>query len=60
MPAYDFQCAVCNETVEVVHSIHEKTSPTHPCPKCGYMMARVYNSSPAISFKGGGFYSTGG
>lgn len=58
MPAYPYECMECETHVEITKSIHApETIPT--CPKCGYTMVRVWESTP-VQFKGGGFYSTGG
>jgi predicted nucleic acid-binding Zn ribbon protein len=43
---YDYKCGKCNATISVERSIHET-------------MSRVWDS-PAITFKGKGFYTTGG
>jgi len=55
MPIYEYQCKDCNERHEIIQSISE-TPLTH-CPKCGGEMKKLI-SSPAIQFKGSGFYKT--
>jgi len=58
MPTYGYACIECDESVEVNRGITEKEL-IPPCPKCGYAMSKVFGT-PAIQFKGGGYYSTGG
>jgi putative FmdB family regulatory protein len=53
MPLYEYQCTVCGERVEVIQKMSDPPS-TH-CPKCGGAMRKLL-SSPAIQFKGSGFY----
>lgn len=56
MPKYEYRCGVCGIQYEVERSIHAEASAPICCEA---PMERVYNSF-GISFKGGGFYSTGG
>jgi predicted nucleic acid-binding Zn ribbon protein len=54
---YSFNCE-CGSTRELEQSIHAKI--IEPiCTDCHRSMYRVW-SSPAITFKGKGFYSNGG
>jgi putative FmdB family regulatory protein len=54
---YSFNCE-CGSTRELEQSIH--TEVIEPmCTDCHKSMQRVW-SSPAITFKGKGFYSNGG
>ncbi len=55
MPLYEFECDVCAHRFEVI----QKFSDPHPkaCPKCGGAVQKLL-SSPAIQFKGSGFYLT--
>jgi putative FmdB family regulatory protein len=55
MPLYEYQCEVCAHRFEVI----QKYSDPHidACPKCGGAVAKLL-SSPAIQFKGSGFYLT--
>ncbi|HYS56036.1 MAG TPA: FmdB family zinc ribbon protein [Thermoanaerobaculia bacterium] len=55
MPLYEYQCAQCQERVEILQKMSD-SSYTH-CPKCGAKMRKLI-SSPAIQFKGSGFYKT--
>jgi putative FmdB family regulatory protein len=58
MPKYDFQCNSCDIVQELLLNYSE-TDTIPPCSLCGESMKRVY-TPPAISFKGQGFYKTGG
>ncbi len=55
MPLYEFECDVCAHRFEVI----QKFTDAHPsaCPKCGGAVHKLL-SSPAIQFKGSGFYLT--
>lgn len=55
MPIYEYHCAKCDERMEIIQSLSEPPS-TH-CPKCGGEIRKLI-SSPAIQFKGSGFYKT--
>ncbi|MGN6185170.1 MAG: FmdB family zinc ribbon protein [Thermoanaerobaculia bacterium] len=55
MPIYEYQCTSCNERHEIIQRISEE--PLTHCPKCGGDMKKLI-SSPAIQFKGSGFYKT--
>ena len=55
MPIYEYKCAQCNERHEVIQGMNDK--PLQHCPKCGGAMKKLF-SSPAIQFKGSGFYKT--
>ena len=56
MPLYEFQCEACENRFE---RIQKFTDPNpEPCPKCGKGPVRKLPSSPAIQFKGSGFYIT--
>jgi len=48
----------CDTTIEIDRSIHA-TEEVPICENCGYKMNRSY-STFGITFKGGGFYKTGG
>jgi putative FmdB family regulatory protein len=55
---YDFKCDKCSTEITVERSIHaEASSPS--CLTCNQVMNRVY-SVGAITFRGKGFYKTGG
>ncbi|HSP13932.1 MAG TPA: FmdB family zinc ribbon protein [Thermoanaerobaculia bacterium] len=55
MPLYEYACQKCGERTEIIQKISDPPS-TH-CPKCGGEMRKLF-SSPAIQFKGSGFYKT--
>ncbi|HEY0157678.1 MAG TPA: FmdB family zinc ribbon protein [Thermoanaerobaculia bacterium] len=55
MPIYEYQCKQCNERHEIIQRFSD--APLEHCPKCGGDMKKLI-SSPAIQFKGSGFYKT--
>lgn len=55
MPIYEYQCSKCSERHEAIQSIHD--APLAHCAKCGGDLRKLF-SSPAIQFKGSGFYKT--
>jgi putative FmdB family regulatory protein len=55
MPIYEYQCRQCNERHEIIQKFSD--DPLTHCPKCGGEMKKLI-SSPAIQFKGSGFYKT--
>ena len=55
MPIYEYQCRQCNERHEIIQKFSD--APLEHCPKCGGEMKKLI-SSPAIQFKGSGFYKT--
>lgn len=55
MPIYEYLCSQCNERHEIIQRLAE--DPLTHCPKCGGEMRKLI-SSPAIQFKGSGFYKT--
>jgi putative FmdB family regulatory protein len=55
MPLYEYQCTSCREVCEVLQKAKDK--PPEKCPKCGGPMVKRI-SSPAIQFKGNGWYVT--
>jgi putative FmdB family regulatory protein len=55
MPIYEYQCNACKDRHEVIQSISE--APLSQCSKCGGELRKLI-SSPAIQFKGSGFYKT--
>ena len=56
MPLYEYQCDACGHIFELI----QKFSDAHPstCPSCGAPGVRKLLSSPAIQFKGSGWYIT--
>ena len=55
MPLYEYECLNCKERVEIIQKFSDP--PYSICPKCGGEMKKLF-SSPAIQFKGSGFYKT--
>jgi putative FmdB family regulatory protein len=55
MPIYEYLCSQCKERHEIIQRISE--DPLTHCPSCGGEMKKLI-SSPAIQFKGSGFYKT--
>lgn len=55
MPLYEYQCQECAETLEIVQRFSDE--PQTICPSCGGALKKLI-SSPAIHFKGSGFYLT--
>jgi putative FmdB family regulatory protein len=55
MPIYEYQCQQCKERHEIIQRFSD--APLTHCPKCGGEMKKLI-SSPAIQFKGSGFYKT--
>ncbi len=55
MPLYEYQCESCEHRFEVIQKFSD--APVTTCPKCGGTVKRLL-SSPAIQFKGSGWYIT--
>ena len=55
MPIYEYQCVDCRTRQEVIQNFSD--APLTTCAKCGGAMKKLF-SSPAIQFKGSGFYKT--
>ena len=55
MPLYEYQCTKCRHVCEVLQKAKDK--PVETCPKCGGAVVKLV-SSPAIQFKGNGWYIT--
>ena len=55
MPLYEYQCDACAHRFEVIQKYSD--APIDICPKCGGTVAKLL-SSPAIQFKGSGWYIT--
>jgi putative FmdB family regulatory protein len=56
MPIYEYECPNCNVKSTFVRGISE-IDPGHKCDACNLDLTRVY-SLGAVTFNGGGFYST--
>jgi putative FmdB family regulatory protein len=57
MPLYEYECDACGERFEVIQKSFSSPAP-EICEKCGKGPVHRLQSSPAIQFKGSGFYIT--
>jgi putative FmdB family regulatory protein len=55
MPLYEYQCDACGHRFEKIQKFSDPLE--DKCPKCGGKVHKLM-SSPAIQFKGSGFYIT--
>ena len=55
MPLYEYECDSCGGRFEVIQKFSETTE---QCRRCGKGPVRRLMSSPAIQFKGSGWYVT--
>ncbi len=55
MPIHEYKCKTCGGRTEALQKLRDK--PLQKCPKCGGPLVKLI-SSPAIQFKGSGFYIT--
>src|SRR6202795_2706857 len=55
MPLYEYQCDACGRQFELIRKFSDP--PLDKCPHCGGTVRKLF-SSPAIQFKGSGFYIT--
>src|ERR1700753_3807354 len=53
MPLYEYECDNCGNRFEKIQKFSDPLETT--CPKCGGVVHKLA-SSPAIQFKGSGFY----
>jgi putative FmdB family regulatory protein len=56
MPLYEFECEACHKRFERIQKFSDPTPDV--CPNCGKGPVKKLFSSPAIQFKGSGFYIT--
>ena len=56
MPLYEYRCEACQHRFEVIQKFSD--APVSVCPNCGKGPVVKLMSSPAIQFKGSGFYIT--
>jgi putative FmdB family regulatory protein len=56
MPLYEFECEDCKTRFERIQKFTDPNPDV--CPACGKNQIRRMFSSPAIQFKGSGFYIT--
>lgn len=55
MPLYEYECDTCGHRFEVIQKFSDE--PLAACPKCQGSVRKLL-SSPAIQFKGSGWYIT--
>ena len=55
MPLYEYQCEACAHRFEVIQKYSD--TPIETCPRCNGAVRKLL-SSPAIQFKGSGWYIT--
>jgi putative FmdB family regulatory protein len=55
MPLYEYECDACGHRFEVIQKYTDR--PVATCPECGGPVHKLL-SSPAIQFKGSGWYIT--
>ena len=53
MPIHEYKCKTCGARTEALQKLRDK--PLQKCPKCGGPLVKLV-SSPAIQFKGSGWY----
>jgi putative FmdB family regulatory protein len=56
MPLYEYECDACGQRFEVIQKFSD--APAETCRVCGKGPVRRLFSSPAIQFKGTGWYVT--
>ena len=56
MPLYEYECEACQKRFERIQKFSDPAIDV--CPNCGKGPVRKLPSSPAIQFKGSGFYIT--
>jgi putative FmdB family regulatory protein len=56
MPLYEYRCDACAQRFEVIQKYSDP--PPAACRKCGAGPVHRQHSSPAIQFKGSGWYVT--
>jgi putative FmdB family regulatory protein len=56
MPLYEYECDACGARFELIQRFSDR--PPETCSRCGSGPVRKLLSSPAIQFKGSGWYIT--
>ena len=56
MPLYEYECESCGKRFERIQKFSDP--PVDVCPNCGKGPVKKLLSSPAIQFKGSGWYIT--
>jgi len=54
VPLYEYECSACHHKWEQIQTFSDPI--VRKCPKCGKSKVKKLLSSPAIQFKGSGFY----
>ena len=55
MPLYEYECGSCGHRFETIRKFSDP--PIDTCPRCGQSVRKL-QASPAIQFKGSGWYVT--
>ena len=55
MPLYEYECDTCGHRFETIRKFSDP--PIDTCPRCGQPVRKL-QASPAIQFKGSGWYVT--
>jgi putative FmdB family regulatory protein len=55
VPTYSYRCAVCGHAFDIHQSFSDAALTA--CPQCDGALRKVF-STPAVTFKGSGFYRT--
>jgi putative FmdB family regulatory protein len=56
VPLYEYECRKCGHRFETIQTFSDK--PIRKCPKCRTGTVKKLISSPAVHFKGSGWYVT--
>jgi putative FmdB family regulatory protein len=56
MPIFDYQCAACGHTFDVLQKAGEGV--LRKCPECGKLKLKKLLAAPNFHLKGGGWYKT--
>lgn len=56
MPLYEYECSACGQRFEIIQKFSDP--PAEACSNCGQGPVHRLLSSPAIQFKGSGWYIT--
>ena len=56
MPLYEYECKACHHRFEQIQKFSDPL--VRKCPKCGKKKVEKLLSSPAVQFKGTGWYIT--
>ena len=56
MPIYEYRCAACGHTMEVIQKVNDK--PLKKCTECSGALEKLISRS-AFQLRGGGWYNEG-